>query len=41
MAAQIGVNCAVVFAPSPISTKSHAIFEVAVPLVVTVATDPL
>jgi hypothetical protein len=41
MAAQIGVNCAVVFAPSPISTKSHAIFEVAVPLLVTMATDPL
>jgi hypothetical protein len=41
MAAQIGVNCAVVFAPSPLSTKSHAIFEVAVPLIVTNATDPL
>jgi hypothetical protein len=41
MAAQIGVNCAVVFAPSPLSTKSHAIFEVAVPLIVTRATDPL
>jgi hypothetical protein len=41
MAAQIGVNCAVVFASSPLSTKSHAIFELAVPLVVTIATDPL
>ena len=41
MASQIGVNCAVVFAPSPLSTKSHAIFEVAVPLVVTMTTDPL
>ena len=40
-AAQIGVNCAVVFAPSPLSAKSHAIFELAVPLVVTMATDPL
>jgi hypothetical protein len=40
-AAQIGVNCAVVFAPSPLSAKSHAIFELAVPLVVTTATDPL
>ena len=39
--AQIGVNCAVVFAPSPLSAKSHAIFEVAVPLVVTMTTDPL
>jgi hypothetical protein len=41
LAAQIGVNCAVVFAPSSLSTKSHAIFEVAVPLIVTNATDPL
>jgi hypothetical protein len=41
MAAQIGINCAVVFAPSPLSTKSHAIFEVAVPLIITMATDPL
>jgi hypothetical protein len=41
MASQIGVNCAVVFAPSPLSTNSHAIFEVAVPLIVTNATDPL
>jgi hypothetical protein len=37
----IGVNCAVVFAPSPISPVPHAIYEVAVPLVVTMATDPL
>jgi hypothetical protein len=37
----IGVDCAVVFAPSPVSAKSHAIFEVAVPLIVTNATDPL
>jgi hypothetical protein len=41
LASQIGINCAVVFAPSPLSTKSHAIFEVAVPLIVTQATDPL
>jgi hypothetical protein len=41
LAAQVGVNCAVVFAPSPLSAKSHAIFELAVPLVVTMATDPL
>jgi hypothetical protein len=41
MAAQIGINCAVVFAPSPLSGSSHAIFELAVPLVVTMATDPL
>ena len=41
MAAQIGVDCAVVFAPSPLSTKSHAIFEVQVPLIVTNLTDPL
>jgi hypothetical protein len=41
LAAQIGINCAVVFAPSPLSAKSHAIFEVAVPLIITMATDPL
>jgi hypothetical protein len=41
MAAQIGVDCAVVFAPSPLSAKAHAIFEVAVKLVVTNATDTL
>ena len=41
LASQIGIDCAVVFAPSPLSTKSHAIFEVAVQLVITQATDPL
>jgi hypothetical protein len=41
LASQIGINCAVVFAPSPLSTASHAIFEVAVPLIVTQATDIL
>jgi hypothetical protein len=40
-ASEIGISCAVVFAPSPVSAKSHAIFEVAVPLVITMATDPL
>src|SRR5208282_1604387 len=40
-AAQIGIDCAVVFAPSPPSMWAHAIFEVRVPLVVTAATDPL
>ena len=40
-ASQIGIDCAVVFAPSPLSTASHAIFEVAVPLIVTQATDLL
>lgn len=39
-AAQIGVNCAVVFSASPISPRAHAIFEVQVPLLVTAATDP-
>jgi hypothetical protein len=39
-ASQIGIDCAVVFAPSPLSTASHAIFEVRVPLIVTLATDP-
>jgi hypothetical protein len=38
--AQIGVNCAVVFSASPTSPQTHAIFEVAVPLLVTQLTDP-
>ena len=33
--AQIGVNCTVVFSASPTSAQKHAIFEVAVPLLVT------
>jgi hypothetical protein len=41
LASKIGIDCAVVFAPSPLSTASHAIFEVAVPLVATQATDAL
>jgi hypothetical protein len=41
MASQIGVNCAIVFAPSPISAISHAIYEVQIPLIVTRLTDPL
>jgi hypothetical protein len=40
-ASDIGVSCAVVFAPSPLSLVPHAIYEVAVPLVVTGTTDPL
>ena len=40
-AAQIGIDCAVVFGMSPFSSRPHAIFEVEVPLVVTNATDPL
>jgi len=35
MASQIGIDCAVVFSASPTSTQMHAIFEVAVPLLVT------
>jgi hypothetical protein len=31
----IGIDCAVVFSASPTSTQTHAIFEVAVPLLVT------
>jgi hypothetical protein len=38
---QLGINFGLVFAPSPISTNPHAIFELQVPLVVTMATDPL
>jgi len=41
MAAQIGINCAVVFGASPTSTQKHAIFEVAVPLLITGACAPL
>jgi len=40
-AADIGLDCAVVFGTSPFSPQTHAIFEVKVPLVVTTATDPL
>lgn len=39
-AASLGVNFQLVFGPSPMSTRSHAIFELQVPLVVTGATDP-
>jgi hypothetical protein len=39
--AKLGINFAVVFSGSPILTKPHAIFEFAVPLLVTAATDPL
>jgi hypothetical protein len=41
LASKIGIDCAVVFAPSPLSTASHAIFQVAIPLIVTQATDTL
>lgn len=37
---QIGVDCAVVFAQSPISSKAHAIFLVKLRLLLTLATDP-
>jgi hypothetical protein len=40
MAAQVGVNCAVVSSASPIWPIPHWIFEVQVPLLVTFATDP-
>jgi hypothetical protein len=40
MAAQIGVNCALVFSPTPISKRPHAVFQIQVPLIVTMATDP-
>ena len=39
-ATDIGLNCAVVFGPSPTSKERHAIFEVAVPLLVTGASPP-
>jgi hypothetical protein len=40
MAAQIGIDCAVVFSASPTSRQKHAIFEVAVPVLVTGACSP-
>lgn len=39
-ATDIALNCAVVFGPSPTSPQSHAIFELAVPLLVTGACAP-
>jgi hypothetical protein len=39
-AADIGLKCAVVFGPSPTSAERHAIFELAIPLVVTGANPP-
>jgi hypothetical protein len=38
--AKIGVDCALVFATSPVSPFSHAIFEVTVPFLITPSTDP-
>jgi hypothetical protein len=40
LATDIGVDCAVVFSTSSVSTKSHAIFELKLPLLVTANTDP-
>jgi hypothetical protein len=40
-ATNFGINFALVFAPSPIATTSHAFFELQVPLVITNAIDPL
>jgi len=39
-AGNLGIQFALVFGASPTSTQKHAIFEVGVPLLVTVATDP-
>jgi hypothetical protein len=38
---KIGISCQVVLSASPASTQTHAIFEVAVPLLVTSTSDPL
>jgi hypothetical protein len=40
-AADLGISFALVFGASPTSTDPHAIFEVQVPLIVTVANDPV
>jgi hypothetical protein len=37
---KIGVDCAVVFGSSPVSSSSHAIFEVTVPMLITPGNDP-
>ncbi len=39
-ATDIGLKCALVFAPSPTSARKHAIFELAIPLVVIQGTPP-
>src|SRR5207302_6951156 len=39
--AAIGINCAAVFAASPVSEESHAIFEVVVPILITNNLDPV
>jgi hypothetical protein len=41
LASQIGINCSVVFSTSPTSRQKHAIFEVAVPLLITGACAPI
>jgi len=41
LAEAIGIQCAVVFSASPASAQKHAIFQVAVPLLVTSTSDPL
>jgi hypothetical protein len=37
----IGINCAVVFAPSPVSAEPHAIFEVSIPILITSLDAPI
>jgi hypothetical protein len=36
----IGINCAVVFAATPVSPQPHAIFEVTVPILINTSLDP-
>jgi hypothetical protein len=40
-AADLGISFALVFGASPTSSRTHAIFEVQAPLIVTVANDPV
>ena len=40
LATNVGINCAVVFTATPLSSHPHAVFEVAVRLLITDATDP-
>jgi hypothetical protein len=38
--ATIGINCAVIFAASPVSPRAHAVFEISVPMLITGACAP-
>jgi hypothetical protein len=39
--AALGINCAVTFGATPVSSHPHAVFEISIPLLVTFNTDPI